>query len=182
MKKFVKSLRREEGITLIELVVAITLFTTVAGLIYGVMMFGIRSYNQITLENKLRDEGDLLMSAIITEIYTFAPDMISSDSGGSAEEGNNWSLISLRHSGSGSDDEDIIIKEGALYIVPSGTEPVQQDSRTSITAVLRPSSNIALSCNDVGSCESGLININLNLLKVYGGKDYTLNLQSMFGF
>ncbi|MBW4081637.1 type II secretion system protein J [Paenibacillus sp. S150] len=181
MKKFVNSLRSEKGVTLIELVVAITLFTTVAGLIYGVMMFGIRSYNQITVENRLRDDGDLLMSAIITEIYTFAPDMISSDSGLDSD-GNNWSLITLRHSGSGADDKDIVIREGALYIVPSGSVTGEQDSRISIDAELSPTSNIILNCNDVGTCESGLININLNLLKLYGGKDYTLNLESTFGF
>lgn len=168
MKRFVNLLRKEQGLTLIELITGIALFSIIAGLIYGVMMFGIRSYNQVSVENKLRDEGDLLMSAIITEMYTFAPTTVSST-------GQALTLLSIKDDGS-QITEQISIADGKMRF--NGAT----DLRTDITAELIGDSGFTLTCSTGAPCESGLIQIKLNLHKNYGGKPFELSLESTFGF
>lgn len=147
MKRFADRLRREEGLTLIELIAALSLFSLVAGLIYGVMMFGIQSYERVTMENTLRDESDLLMSAIITEIYTFAPTTIYSST--SSNNGVMDTAIYLQRDNvsGGTEKVKIGISDGELLIkeVPAGTPdnavtPATsgEDVRTSITSELVP--------------------------------------------
>lgn len=182
MKRFANILRREQGLTLIELIAALTIFTMVAGLIYIVMMFGVRSYNQVTVENILRDEGDLLMSAVITEMYTFAADTVTATA--SKVDGDQniiGSSIILEQDGAGVTSEEISIMNEKMSIVKQNGSTAA-DAFTNITSRLAPGSSILLQCSNVGSCDSGLINIKFNLLKVYGGKDYTLTLESTFGF
>ncbi|WP_342563292.1 prepilin-type N-terminal cleavage/methylation domain-containing protein [Paenibacillus sp. FSL R7-0345] len=193
MKRFADRLRREEGLTLIELIAALSLFSLVAGLIYGVMMFGIQSYERVTMENTLRDESDLLMSAIITEIYTFAPTTIYSST--SSNNGVMDTAIYLQRDNvsGGTEKVKIGISDGELLIkeVPAGTPdnavtPATsgEDVRTSITSELVPPSSVTLQCsaNSLQPCESGLININLSLEVKHGDNSRRLDLESKFGF
>ncbi|WP_138495663.1 PulJ/GspJ family protein [Paenibacillus pinistramenti] len=191
MRKFADLLRREQGLTLVEMIAAITLLALVSGLVYAVMMFGLRSYHAVSTENTLRDEGDLLMSAVITELYTFAPETVTQTADG----------ILLQRSGStsGVNEEEIRITNGKMSIgAPSGSSgssgssdssgssgnssAAAADLRTDITASLTADSGITLQCSNTGACDSGLIHIKLNLLKETGGKDFTLSLESRFGF
>lgn len=197
MRKFVDLLRREQGFTLIELIAALSLFSLVSGLIYGVMMFGVQSYQRVTMENTLRDESDLLMSAIITEIYTFAPSTVRS--------GTNQTIFLQRDNINGGTDEvEIGIAGGQLVINeipasnpasnpgtpdPAGSlaTPVPADTyntRTSTDSKLGPASSITLECsaNTIQPCESGLLNINLSLVLQRGDNTRQLNLESKFGF
>ncbi|MNK41751.1 hypothetical protein D3C87_604230 [compost metagenome] len=79
MRPFVKRLKKDEGVTLIELIAALSLLAVVLGMIYSVAVFGFKSYHKISVENSLRDEVDILMSSIITNLYTFAPDRVIRD-------------------------------------------------------------------------------------------------------
>ncbi|AIQ61255.1 PulJ/GspJ family protein [Paenibacillus borealis] len=197
MRKFVDLLRREQGFTLIELIAALSLFSLVSGLIYGVMMFGVQSYQRVTMENTLRDESDLLMSAIITEIYTFAPSTVRSDT-------NQTIFLQRDNINGGTDEVEIGIAGGQLVIneIPAsnpasnqGTPdpadslatPVPADTyntRTSTDSKLGPASSITLECsaNTIQPCESGLLNINLSLVLQRGDNTRQLNLESKFGF
>ncbi|WP_342420786.1 hypothetical protein [Paenibacillus sp. FSL E2-0178] len=168
MKRFANLLRREQGLTIIELIAGIALFSMIAGLIYGVLLFGVRSYNQVTVENTLRDEGDLLMSAIITEMYSFAPSAVSSTA-------TALTLSRIEDDGSRV-TEEIRIADGKMTF--NGVT----DLRTDITADLIEDSGFTLTCSTGVPCESGLIQINLNLHKNYGGKLFRLSLESTFGF
>lgn len=79
MRPFVKRLKKDEGVTLIELIAALSLLAVVLGMIYSVAVFGFKSYHKISAENSLRDEADILMSSIITNLYTYAPDRVIRD-------------------------------------------------------------------------------------------------------
>lgn len=76
MQKLFAKWRREEGVTLIELIAVLSIMGLVLGIISTTIFFGFRSYNRISVENNLRDQGDIVMSSIITEMYRFAPDRI----------------------------------------------------------------------------------------------------------
>lgn len=172
MKKFADLLRREQGLTLVELITAIALFAMVSALVYAVMSFGLRSYHAITAENKIRDEADLLMSAVITEMYTFAPETVSQTPDGI--------LLKRSSSASGNNEETIEIRDGKLSI--RSASPSSADIRTDITATLAADSEISLKCSTTTACSSGLLNIQLHLVSATGGKDFNLSLNSTFGF
>jgi len=76
MRKFVNRLRDQQGFTLIEMLPTLLLLTMVMTAVYAVATFGMRSYQQINTENLLREEGDIMMSSIITQLYTFAPERV----------------------------------------------------------------------------------------------------------
>lgn len=85
-KRFVKAIKQEEGVTLIELLAVLSLMAMILGIISTTIFFGFRSYNQVSIENKLREEGDILMSAVIAELYAYSPDRIYALADGSGFE------------------------------------------------------------------------------------------------
>lgn len=181
MKKFVNLLRREGGFTLVELIVALSLFTVAAGIISGITMLGLRSYHKISIENSLRDEGDLLMSAIITELYTFAHEKVTPTMIQNADKTQIIdSFITLeRQDGTKS---QIRIANGILTIAPPDVIDPPADTRTKIVSRLAQGSAITLECQNGIPCASGLISIDLSLVQSYNGRDYPLELKSKFGF
>jgi prepilin-type N-terminal cleavage/methylation domain-containing protein len=178
MRKFVKLLRREGGFSLVELIVALSLFTVAAGIISGITMLGLRSYHKISIENSLRDEGDLLMSSIITELYTFAPEKVTSAITQNGEETDSYITLE-RQDGMKS---RIQIANGVLTIANPDVINPPEDARTTIHSKLAEGSKIILECQNTVPCKSGLISIDLSLVQSYAGKDYPLELKSTFGF
>ncbi|MDG0790658.1 hypothetical protein OMP38_07160 [Cohnella ginsengisoli] len=55
--------------TLIELIASISIMSMALLAIYGVIHFGFNTYHKVTIENSLRDEGDLIMSTVISQLY-----------------------------------------------------------------------------------------------------------------
>lgn len=173
MKEFARRFKSEEGLTLIELIASLTLFAMVAGLISGVTMFGFRSYHKITIENALREEADLIMSSIITELYTFGPEQVRNTVGG----------IELLKAGS--PPRTIEVTEKEIVINRNATTPdsgspiaVRSELGDSSISATRTDGN-ACSTNSV--CDSGLIRINL-VLAYEGKEEDKMELLSQFGF
>lgn len=176
MKKFVKRLLREErGLTLVELIATVTVFSMVMMAIYGTIHFGLGTYHRITIENSLRDEGDLLMSSVITELYDFAPESVTQlDQGlrlGKNGVGENTRNI----------DEEITLHDNAMYI---GTKKIDTRSQVLDTSsvVVTCTANNAANATNAALCTAGLIEIDLELSQQYNGRDQRLKLQSRFGF
>ncbi len=143
--------------------------------IYGVIQFGFNTYHKVTVENSLRDEGDLIMSTVISQLY---------DKGATSVRQSSYGIDLLAI-----DDvraiEDVIyslrLTNERLEIVDTKTsavQPVETDSkidqaRSGITLVCTPASPI---------CGSGRIDIKLVLYQMYGGRRQELELESRFGF
>lgn len=174
-------MRSENGYTLVELIVAISLASLIAGIVFTAITFGINSYQKIQIENELRDEADLLMSTVINELYTFAPVTIKKIDAGD-EQGIELSA--------GLDPKRIYIKQdsvsstGKLYI-----DSNEFDIRSNIVvdvSDITNSSSIALECSstsvDANECSTGIITIELSLYQERGGHEGKLTLDSKFGF
>ncbi|GGD47957.1 type II secretion system protein [Paenibacillus nasutitermitis] len=168
-------LREEQGLTLIELIAVLTILSVVMGLIYSTITFGLNAYHKVRIENSLRDEGDLIMSSIITELYTFGPEIIEQEQG-------NTSSILLKSRDQSAQNLDAVEKSEAVAIKGEtqkslyiGNEEIGIDSDLS-------GSVINLDCQGLAACSSGLIQIKLKLKQSYGGKDHELMLESKFGF
>lgn len=177
MKKYAKRLKSEQGFTLIEMIAALTLFSMVVGIISMVTMFGFRSYHKITIENSLRDEADIIMSTIINELYTFAPEKV--------ENTTNINGITLKKSSSA--DVMIAFSQGSLVLGAITAVPDPNDPRTAVHSDLTGSVISATSadgrlCQSTLPCDTGLITIKLQLSQQYDGRAYTMELESKFGF
>ncbi len=187
MKRFVDRLRKEDGgFTLIELIAALSLLSVVLGVIYATITFGTSSYERVKIQNSLRDEGDLAMTAIMTKLYAYGPDKLAQLDAGSG--------VRLIPAFAGTPAEVIRIGKdangvGTLFIGknPDVLEETDSGEALDLTSSFvtegEGSSSILLSCEDGGmECASGLLKIRLRLLQSYGGRDYTLDLESRFGF
>ncbi|WP_339311842.1 prepilin-type N-terminal cleavage/methylation domain-containing protein [Paenibacillus sp. FSL M7-0896] len=175
MKRFANATERENGFTLIELIAAISLFAIVAGIIGSVTMFGFRSYHKITMENKLRDEADLVMSSIITKLYTYGPEEIQSTNSGIMLLRSDSDPLRIQVDG-----DDIQI--GDSRIGPGSTSALHLDSALagSTIAVTKVDENRS---NLNALYESGLVRIQLKLnYKGGASEEDELHVDSQFGF
>ncbi|ANB60704.1 PilW family protein [Anoxybacteroides amylolyticum] len=73
MKRFVNN---EQGLSLLELLAAVTISFLIVGVMYNVFMSGMKTYQRIGIENELRSESDYMMSIVLNRLYEFAPDGI----------------------------------------------------------------------------------------------------------
>ncbi|MBO2944821.1 prepilin-type N-terminal cleavage/methylation domain-containing protein [Paenibacillus sp. F411] len=181
MRKFVDLWRRQHGFTVIELIAAIAVFSLVAGLISTVTIMGFNQYNRISLENSLREEGDIIMSAVMTELYTFAPDTI-------VDIQDRSGILLQKGEGSTLQQRRIEIAGGSLSIgqvdplsVSDAANPydIQADLSGSVIEATSADGRI---CGTEATCASGLINIRLNLSRTVKGDEGGLELESKFGF
>jgi prepilin-type N-terminal cleavage/methylation domain-containing protein len=189
MTKFVKRIRGEQGLTLIELIASLTVLSLVVGLIYSVSMFGFRSYHKVQIENSLREEADILMSSIISELYVFGPESVSQPM--NIDGSDNVSRIELKRVGLDGLEvgREIMMENGNLLIRDMTTgpqaEPIDLNRGEIIvkSELIQPGSEIKLTCsNDKSTCNTGLIEINLSLEQTFENKGYPLELNSRFGF
>jgi prepilin-type N-terminal cleavage/methylation domain-containing protein len=74
MKQFVNN---HKGLSLVELLAAITISSFILTSAYGVFLGGIKAYKRIGIENQLRSEADYIIATIMNELYQFAPDGIA---------------------------------------------------------------------------------------------------------
>lgn len=177
MKKYAERLKSEHGFTLIEMIAALTLFSMIVGIISMVTMFGFRSYHKITIENALRDEADIIMSTIINELYTYAPESVINTT--------NINGITLKKGSAA--DEMIAFSGGSLVIGAITAVPDPDDPATSVHSslagsVISSTSADGRTCQTTFPCDTGLIKIKLKLAQDYDGRSYTMELESKFGF
>lgn len=192
MRKFVNRLRRQDGFTLVEMIPTLLLVAMVMTMVYGVAHFGMRSYNQIKVENSLRDEGDILMSSIITELYTFSPDRVRQLTVNGKNIGIRLERDPAITSGTGTIEAlNIYMQAGSLYI--GDLESISSSS--TVTSIVLPKDQVRAVQSQLGDSSfiqiqsdgrtvynSGIIQIKLALAQTVQGQSKSLVLESNFGF
>ncbi|RIX54038.1 prepilin-type N-terminal cleavage/methylation domain-containing protein [Paenibacillus nanensis] len=179
MKRFVKRFSSGKGFTLIELIVSTTLLALFGGIIFSVITYGVSSYNKIQTENALRDDADLIMSAIINELYTVAPEKVRQLS-------NGIQLVKDQNA----NQNRIQVEDGGLII--HGYDEAQGKAtvtRVDIHSIIENNDPIQLECGQSGifehgqlTCSTGLIEIELVLKQAAGEEPRRMTLKSKFGF
>ncbi|WEK53402.1 MAG: prepilin-type N-terminal cleavage/methylation domain-containing protein [Candidatus Cohnella colombiensis] len=183
MSKLANQLQDERGNTLVEMIAALTIMSLIMGTIYAVITFGFDSYHRVNIENSLRDEGDLLMSSVISEMYTYGPDLIMRVK----NDANNEVGIKLVRTLDSETVDPVIIKieNNALYIDSTAIEiksKVDSESRIVVSCPGDDVSGEESNSSKLSHCNSGLIMIKLVLEQQYKSNNQTLELESKFGF
>ncbi|MEK0316895.1 PulJ/GspJ family protein [Cohnella sp. 56] len=170
MKRFAERLHRgERGFTLIEMIASLTVFSMVSLAIYGVIQFGFNTYHKVTIENSLRDEGDLIMSTVIAQLYEVGPERVE-------QLPNGIRLVRDNQ------ERRIEINDGQLHIIRENGTDQLVDTRSAI-GTIGSSREIQVSCQaGLNECPSGLIAVSIKLSQSYASKVQALELTSRFGF
>ncbi|MCM3750062.1 prepilin-type N-terminal cleavage/methylation domain-containing protein [Paenibacillus pasadenensis] len=182
MKRFVNRLRREEGYTLIELIAALSLLSVVMGVIYATVSFGMNAYERVQVQNELREDGDMVMSAIMARLYTVGPSRIEAvPEGADFDQGIRLFFKQPGRSAEQSEELALRTDESGTGYLESGGQRLELDSSLVLDGA--DGSAIRLTCAQGGQeCTSGLLSIRLRLLQTFGGQEYTLDVESKFGF
>ncbi|MDD9267819.1 prepilin-type N-terminal cleavage/methylation domain-containing protein [Paenibacillus sp. GCM10023248] len=178
MRKFVDFAREEKGLSLVELIASLSILSLVMGTIYAVITFGFTAYNKVTVENSLRDEADMMMSAVMTQLYTYGPEYVSNI----ANENGIELSRTTKLNGTEIPRKQMKIYNSGLYIADAtaanGTGKVDH-----LQSVLLDGSSIQLDCGNASACRDGLIRITL-VLEQEDKKHvkHQLKMESRFGF
>lgn len=68
MRRFMDRLQKEEGLTLVELLAGLLLFSTVITMLYGVLQSGYSLKNKITTQTTLRNHADVLVNQVLQSL------------------------------------------------------------------------------------------------------------------
>lgn len=156
--------------TLIELIASISIMSMALLAIYGVIHFGFNTYHKVTIENSLRDEGDLIMSTVISQLYDKGATSVTQSASGIDIVGvDKKDTFSIRLA----NEQLLVVNTTTSSIQEIATDSRIDQDRSGITLVCTPASP---------TCGSGRIDIKLVLYQMYGGRRQELELESRFGF
>ncbi|AKU25936.1 prepilin-type N-terminal cleavage/methylation domain-containing protein [Geobacillus sp. FSL K6-0789] len=187
-----RSVNTQDGMTLVELLAAISISMLIIGAIYTVFLAGIRVYQHIGIESELRSEADYAVARIMNALYMFSPDGLEADR---SQENKTLSQLSFvkneqfktnnqvglvsRETAAQSVHRIISIKDGKLMM--------DGEAITSTRLLLDDSSSFSFRCarRDGEICRSGVITI---ILTIKDGNNNGMlsikpfTLQTEFGF
>ncbi|MGE7601026.1 PilW family protein [Peribacillus sp. NPDC097675] len=110
-KKIKESLSNEKGLSLIEILLAVTITTFISGIIYSLFITGLSLYQKIQMEGQLRDDADYIATMIMNELTTNQPKFVTPLN----EDGKNGIRLNV-------EEEKTV--DGYIIEDSKGTEPV----------------------------------------------------------
>lgn len=182
------------GVTLIELLITLAIAAILFPVMYGVLISGMKVYENITIDAKLREDADYVSSMIINSLYANPFDSVSF-----CENKENCLLFlsntTLKSSTFGEDNTytDITRAEAnetsfPIEIVEDTSSVNINYSPISLQSNFKGSTIKLTSCNgepvideeNIATCSEGVIE--LNLLVQSKQNDHAVELTSQFGF
>ncbi|MRX71442.1 prepilin-type N-terminal cleavage/methylation domain-containing protein [Bacillus lacus] len=189
----------QQGLTVIELLAAITISTIALASIYGVFQMGVQAYSKTAAEQELRDEGDYILSLILSDLYAAKIDTVENCT--KTESEFCFKIVNDHELSISSLNSSLVEKKGKekpstiTYLVSQSSIKRQEQSEKETTERIISSSNVqisslnsSLSCTDSrlsgsGSskkqCSSGVITLRLLFQK---GRAEHIEFESKFGF
>ncbi|MDZ5470799.1 prepilin-type N-terminal cleavage/methylation domain-containing protein (plasmid) [Bacillus sp. 31A1R] len=78
-----KLLKNNQGMTLIEVLITLVIMTIISTVIYSVFITGIKLYQKIGIEGKLRDDADYIATMLLNVQYENSPNYVDNYSNAS---------------------------------------------------------------------------------------------------
>jgi prepilin-type N-terminal cleavage/methylation domain-containing protein len=101
----------ENGMTLIEILTALVIFTMVTTILYSFLFMGISMYKRIMAESQIRSQGDAIVSQVISELK----DAVYMSQGAST---NEITFVKRALTASGGFDNETYVKSYKMRIEP----------------------------------------------------------------
>lgn len=76
-EKIKESLSNEKGLSLMEILLAVTITTFISAVIYSLFITGLSLYQKIQIEGQLRDDADYIATMIMNELTTNQPKYVT---------------------------------------------------------------------------------------------------------
>lgn len=139
---------KEAGLTLVELLAALTLASIIAIIAYGILFGGFKTYDRVKTEIDLRDEADVIMATLMSDLFTLKESEIQERH--LPEHGtNNYYLVLT-------DETKIGFYQGQVYVVDGVLSALQGQSmslssNTKMSEVAPGQFHIFLTIKDVAS-------------------------------
>lgn len=111
--------QKEQGVTLVELLAAITITTLIGLIAYSVLFSGFKTYERVKAEDTIRDEADVIMVQLISSLYTEKEADITKKVLNDNESGNSY----LEFNGG----EQTGFYNGLIYIKGEAISVLQSD-------------------------------------------------------
>ncbi|MBP0725412.1 prepilin-type N-terminal cleavage/methylation domain-containing protein [Bacillus sp. RG28] len=186
MKLLIKRISNQNGLTIIELLAALSLLSMVLLSMNGLFNLGLKTYNKVTVEASLRDEADYVVAMVLNQLYSTHYDDIKPSNDGSLTFSAFKQPIINQYDDFANTNEDIsnLAQIGTLKI-ENGTiqyttlsdknEQQAQKYQTDSSIHLTEKSSISMTCTkqestilisngtktSVATCKSGILDLNL---------------------
>lgn len=121
-----KVLKNERGLSLVELLAALAI-TVVIGLIaYGILFNGFKTYERVRIEADLRDEADLIMAELLSDLFVLK----TSETVQPSSIPSSIKYIKLTDGGKlGFDDGRVHLKDGSEYTIQNDSIKINDDTQ-----------------------------------------------------
>ncbi|MGI2326456.1 PulJ/GspJ family protein [Planococcus sp. YIM B11945] len=163
-------MKEEKGITLVELLATIVIFSIIAALAYSVLFQGYSNYQRTKVETELRDEADLIMASLISELFIAKKsEAVFSQS---CKNGVVESYISKKNiplSQTGFINKQVQIKGNAIQLTNNSISLVTNSCTGSASETLKP---------NISSTDGVHYNINFSLKTLKGKQNHSLEFNN----
>lgn len=201
-EKIKKALANEDGLSLIEILLAVTITTFITGVIYSLFITGLSLYQKIQIEGQLRDDADYIATMIMNELTTNQPKYVTSLN----EDGKIGVTLNVEEEKTvdgfiiedsiGTESVDIYFKDSQFVIDNKGTlttldlstssfidlnEGTQTEKKTGITLDTNGACTSATSCTHSTIHVTMIIENNIHTKGLFASTE-PLVLESSFGF
>ncbi|MFD1851901.1 PulJ/GspJ family protein [Oceanobacillus bengalensis] len=104
------SWKNEHGVTLVELLAAVTIASIIGIVVYSLLNAGLNTYERVKVEAELRDEADYIMASMINELYTLKISEVN------REDSTNKYIMLNNGAQIGFDDQNVIIGDREISL------------------------------------------------------------------
>lgn len=133
MNSFLKLLKKNNGVTLVELLATLVIVSIVGTLSYSVLSQGYSNYQRIQVETELRDEADLIMASMIKNLFVLKESEITLSNECTPESNNSLLLVSRTETSSsesyktGFENGKVFVKDQEIKFYNDNVEVLQTD-------------------------------------------------------
>jgi|SRR5690625_672068 len=119
---------KEAGLSLVELLAALSLASIIALIAYGVLFGGFKTYDRVNIEATLRDEADYIMAELISDLFTLKSSDINERH--LPESGtNNYYLTLTNGDIIGFYEEKVYVTKGPLSVLQDDSVTLSSNSK-----------------------------------------------------
>ena len=65
-----KYLKNERGLSLVELLATLVITSMIGIIVYAILFNGFKTYDRVKIESELRNEADIIMAELISDLFT----------------------------------------------------------------------------------------------------------------